>query len=411
MPVVICMAHEGKPHLPGAVLMLAAVGFAMRQLSLAASLRFPSESEFKPLPPSLEEGASSESSRVWGHAFPESPWWWMCVCCGAAVGMVLSAAPIILLVPLVACLEQRRWWMPTRNLAADELSKWAERTAANCVLVRAPLGVSLRRTVAGLVAAGLVYVTANPYVLVNALFHREVLQSNFGNSLAMYEIARLGEGMVRVLELTVDGATLPVTVLGVAAGLAFPFLRRRTAWPLAVSAWVFFTQFVLIGAGKPGEYGRFGVFTNTALAVAAAGAIMWHPLARIRFVRPALGLLLVAWTAWCGWGYLRGFLRDASAVNSRIQLARDIQTEGIAEVGLLHEPAPYNCPPMNFTRIRLLRYRSADQFHGQARGPAWLIETVDRPELNPLDYAASAHPTPISWADKPFRLERRSARP
>ncbi|MGB2984524.1 MAG: glycosyltransferase family 39 protein, partial [Phycisphaerae bacterium] len=33
MPVVVCMAHEGKPHLPGAVLMLLAVLFAMRHLS------------------------------------------------------------------------------------------------------------------------------------------------------------------------------------------------------------------------------------------------------------------------------------------------------------------------------------------------------------------------------------------
>ena len=30
MPVVVCMSHEGKPHLPGAVLMLLAVYFAMR---------------------------------------------------------------------------------------------------------------------------------------------------------------------------------------------------------------------------------------------------------------------------------------------------------------------------------------------------------------------------------------------
>ncbi|RME37042.1 MAG: hypothetical protein D6788_10335, partial [Planctomycetota bacterium] len=33
MPVVVCMAHEGKPHLPGAVLMLAAVYFALRHLA------------------------------------------------------------------------------------------------------------------------------------------------------------------------------------------------------------------------------------------------------------------------------------------------------------------------------------------------------------------------------------------
>ncbi len=37
MPVVLCMAHEGKPHLPGAVLMLLAVLLAMRYLSVRAA--------------------------------------------------------------------------------------------------------------------------------------------------------------------------------------------------------------------------------------------------------------------------------------------------------------------------------------------------------------------------------------
>ena len=38
MPVVVCMAHEGKPNLPGAVLMLLAVLLAMRHLSRQGSL-------------------------------------------------------------------------------------------------------------------------------------------------------------------------------------------------------------------------------------------------------------------------------------------------------------------------------------------------------------------------------------
>ena len=60
LPVVTCMAHEAKPHLPGAVLMLAACCFAMRALDL-------------------------QRAREWAGVF---------VCCGAAVGMVLSSAPI-----------------------------------------------------------------------------------------------------------------------------------------------------------------------------------------------------------------------------------------------------------------------------------------------------------------------------
>ncbi len=91
MPVVICMSHEGKPHLPGAVLMLLAVLFAMRHL--AARVTAPGE-------PSQDSTGTDDSSS--GGARGDRNWWLMCICCGAALGMVLSSLPIFVLIPLVA---------------------------------------------------------------------------------------------------------------------------------------------------------------------------------------------------------------------------------------------------------------------------------------------------------------------
>ncbi len=79
MPVVVCMAHEGKPHLPGAVLMLAAVLFAMRHLSATQTLTEPIKRN------NGEHGQTSLSTPPCGGR----DFWLMCICCGAALGMVL----------------------------------------------------------------------------------------------------------------------------------------------------------------------------------------------------------------------------------------------------------------------------------------------------------------------------------
>ncbi|MCH7885664.1 MAG: cardiolipin synthase [Planctomycetes bacterium] len=86
MPVVVCMAHEGKPHLPGAVLMLLAVLFAMRHLERSTTQRA-----------GLNPGETPTRDR-----------WIMCVCCGAAFGTVLSTWPIFVLIPFVAWRGSRR---------------------------------------------------------------------------------------------------------------------------------------------------------------------------------------------------------------------------------------------------------------------------------------------------------------
>ena len=213
------------------------------------------------------------------------------------------------------------------------------------------------RSVAGVGVGGCVYLITNPYIVINAVSNREVLRSNFGNSLAMYEVSRVGEGLVRVLELTIEGATLPVLVLG-AVALLFGVVRRNAeVTPLAVVGGVLFLQFVLIGAGKPGEYGRFGVFTNTALAIGAAcviagifarslatgcrqrgdtapsaggespnppvrGGVSSRPSRAVLAV--IVGLMVVAWTGARGGVYLWNFYADTTP-----QCTRPLRGQGV----------------------------------------------------------------------------------
>ncbi len=315
MPVVVCMAHEGKPHLPGAVLMLLAVYFAMHFVRSKTG-----EIENK----KTEAETGNRQSTIDNRQF-----FWMCVCCGAALGMVLSSWPVFVLIPLRAA------------------------------------GVSLRdraiRMLSGTAVAIGVYFITNPYIVINAFVNREVLRSNFANSLAMYEITRIGEGFLRVLQLTIEGATLPVLVVGLLALVVVVIRKNNTTVPLIVVATVFFVQFVLIGADKPAEYGRFGIFTNTALAVGAACILGCHKPMMLRFFSWAGGALVISWIGWCGYAYLHGFASDAMGNGTRMNLARlcgflsrESSTQRITTpLATFAEPAPYCFPPIDFAHADL----------------------------------------------------------
>jgi hypothetical protein len=280
----------------------------------------------------------------------------------------------------------------------------------------------LRISVLGVAAAVVLYLLTNPYVLFNAPVNRDVLRSNFGNSLAMYEIARVGEGFGRAIELMVEGATLPIVVLGV-LGLAAGLLRGSTAaLPLAVPAMVFFMQFVLIGAGKPAEYGRFGVFPDTALAIGAACllAASWtriHP-----FMRWGVPLVVAAWTGMFGAAYLRNFQMDCGPAGSRGQLAErlamaaaEARARGLRPtVVVAVEPAPYGCPPIDFANVDVVLTAHAVE-RPSSGGEQILITPVDgdtslsaalRPfGMGPGPFAGFPRLTPISWANKSFMLQ------
>ena len=378
-PVVVCMSHEAKPHLPGAVLMLAAVWWAMCYVE-----------------------------RGWRR-----DWAGLCITCGAAFGMVLSSLPIFVLIPLAELIRGA-------NFPNDLVSR---------------LGTSAfwRRVLGGAVIGLLVYLATNPYVAINAVVNREVLQSNLSNSTAMYEVGRFGEGLVRVIELTVEGVTLPVAAIGV-IGLVFGIRRgRRDLLPLVVPAGLILVQFVMLGAGKPAEYGRFGVFPDTALAI-STGCLLtagWRTRAAraIRNGTQVICALAVLSAAYFSSGYLYDFHKDSGPDNNRErinpllqQLIRKPVSEPLSDrlssrsddgwpvVCVLADPAPYCLPPMNFARIRLLRYPSLEAYRANPQGVLVVPEDFDPPEgrnkIQPPQFTGTRRPpySPISWANKPMAL-------
>jgi len=389
MPVVICMAHEGKPHLPGAVLMLLAVFFAMHCLSNR-------------------------------HSVASRDWWLMCLCCGAALAMVLSSLPIFILIPLVALIKWRRARTPAT----------VENSPATVTVAFSVRG-GIVESILGVVIASFVYLIANPYIVINLFRNREVLRDNFGNSLAMYEIARIGEGFVRVVELAVEGATVPVVVLGTVALVVALLRGRRDMWPLVVPAVVFFVQFVAIGAGKPGEYGRFCIFFNTAFAIGTACVLVAPWTKRGRSLNWVVAVPVVLWAALGGAEYLRNFALDSSAQGTRLRAADSLERfiasasgeAGRTTIAVAAEPAPYCCPPMDFRKVSIV-------LQPGIQNPANLCpEGLEHlPLVRPVDFCVSEEPlvgrpreaasksscfgwaalrlgeTPISWANKPLEI-------
>jgi len=242
----------------------------------------------------------------------------------------------------------------------------------------------------------------------------------------MYEIARISEGFVRVISLTAEGATWPVVVLGM-AGLVLTLRNRNRAAQLVLFvAALFFLQFVLIGAGKPAEYGRFGIFTDTALAIGTA-FLLFTALPRYhRAVRFLWGSAAVFFAATFSCVYLVNFAADASGFGTRMQTSDGIQhwTEGVRRKGkqptlvVLAEPAPYICPPLDFRKTEIVLAVSRESVPAD-RGSACRL-LLQEPDLiapgmrtvlgqlfdeRPERRFRRARESPISWAGKPFHLE------
>jgi len=366
MPVVVNMAHEAKPHLPGAVLMLAAV---------AAGMRY------------LQEGGRR--------------WWFATSClCGAAVGMVLSAWPIFVIVPLMVAFRRCSW------------RRW------------------LRASAGGTLIGIAVYLLTNPYIAINLLTNRAVLRSNFGNSLAMYEIARLHEGCANAARLMLEGVSVVVMLMGVlsAGWLVWTglrrwkqveqvdeenYLRRRCGWLLAAPAIVLVVQFCALAAGKPPEYARFALFADIAVGIGAFVAIQrWCPSAVSRGV---LVGLVVAGTSVTGLSYVAGFVKDCGPQTSRLRTAeklQELQREGFTTLGVLAEPAPYGLPPVNLFGWRILLMPQRPDAQALASADVlirpWGTGPFEAEGFHGDDPSFERRwgirRTPISWADKPFQL-------
>jgi hypothetical protein len=328
MPVVVDLAHEAKPHLAGTAILLLAVLAAVKYV---------------------------ETGR-WNWIV------WSAVACGAAAGMVLSGIVGLVILPLMLILRRDR----------------PGRFAFVCVV-----GV--------LIAAG-VYFAANPYVAIHLAGNRELLESNFANTKAMYPA---GPDLINAARLVAIGMSWPLAITGVIAML---FVRRNEGWLLGMLAVVVLVQFMLYASNKPGEYGRFALFADVALMLAAF-------LATARLVRPVaaravVAVLLVGCACIYSFAYERGFWRDSLADDSRIQAAAAIDgrltdSHESANLYLLNEPAPYCLPAVNLFRWHIVLLPRDEQ---TAPDAGTLVRVVN--PVNVLDPSA----TPISWADKGFEV-------
>jgi hypothetical protein len=362
MPVVVNMAHEAKPHLPGAVLMLLAV--------LAAATY-------------VQSGKAG---------------WWITAgaLCGAAFGMVVSSLPIFVILPLMALLRRQSW----RN---------------RIVVVVA----------AGVVAVDVYFVT-NPYVLVHLIRRDPVLTSNLGNSAAMYRPGGSVDAVVNAAKLIAEGTSPLLAMAGVTGAIVLGYrawrmrkgsspeevARRAAGLLLAAPAVLVLVQFVALAAGKPGEYGRFAILPDTFLAIeAVVAAVTFAGSVSVR--RLTLGALFVT-TAVCGAMYLRQFISDSAETTSRLRAAAELAQLPPSEVIAVEaEPAPYSLPPVNlFTHPIVLLPRGAGAA-GALESRAILVRPVDVPVpmvhdgvRRPLPRSAlmgqRAFPARISWAGKTF---------
>jgi hypothetical protein len=151
MPVVIDLAHEAKPHLAGAVLVL---------LTIWCVMKF--------------------------HRDGKSRWWILAgVCAGASMGMVLTAYVSFLVLGGFLVCRQIPW--------------------------RRRVQIVFSSGIVGIVTVML----ANPYLFYNYLFRSQVLHSNVGNYGTFYQPHFSWTGMLIAGRAIVDGCSPGLTAIGV----------------------------------------------------------------------------------------------------------------------------------------------------------------------------------------------------
>lgn len=353
MPVVVNQAHEAKPHLAGLALMLLAILAACRYVEIGGRR------------------------------------WWVVAgaLCGAAFGMVISSLIIFIILPVMTLLRRETWARRAKVAAA-----------------------------AGAVG-GLVYAVTNPYVPYNLAFHSEVLRSNLGTSTAMYQVTGGANGLVNAVRLVAEGMSPVLAIAGLVGVLLAAWRPRARATPphvwalLGVPALVVMAQFVALGAGKPGEYGRFALLPDTALCIAAVAAV-YHAIKSTTWRRAALAAIVLT-TGAAGATYTARFIADSREPTSRLALAERLKQLGNVPLAVTAEPAPYCLPPVNlFERpiellprgvtvpadVRAVVVRAVDKLP-DSRPPAGYVrwESPEHPLLRPF-------PSEISWAAKPFEV-------
>ncbi len=388
MPVVMNMAHEAKPHLPGAVLML---------LAVLAGARY------------VETGARR---------------WWIIAgaVCGAATGMVLSSAPIFIILPVMIVLREM---IAAKQRSAPLAAPPAERAHATLPrdatleIQSTRLGLLIARLVGSILIGAAVYFATNPYVAINLVFNRAVLASNLGNTRAMFTAHLSFAGALNGLRWIALGTSPVIAIVGVLGGLALlvraiqkradlsmPEISRRASGILLAfpALWVA-GQCIEFANGQPGEFGRFAILVDTFLLIEAFAALATFLPRKWGTV---IGIILLLTALIPGASYLHGFLRDCQPQNDRIQLAQRIsqlQQHGSPTMAVFAEPAPYCLPPVDLWKWKLRLLPKHSTMNDGLRVADVAIRTSDFPPAPGAWLILTA--TPISWANKPFAIEQR----
>jgi hypothetical protein len=327
MPVVINSAHEAKPHLAGTVLTIACIG---------AGLKF------------LVTGKGKWCLFAGAIA-------------GAATGMVLTGYAAFT-VPVAAAMIANAPWKRRLLLAITAIA----------------IGVA-------------VFAITNPYVPVNLIFHRNVMQSNLGNTGAYYRPAVTLESLTNAANLLIAGtSTGPAAIAGVAI-LWWSIRRKIPAGTiiLLAPAVVTLLQFIVLAKGKPAEYARFAETTDVVIAIIAAGGI-----ARLKLSpreRHLAGGALVAATFYFGIRYDINFIANDLPTSTRTEAAEFLRRLGNVPVAVRSDPAPYSMPPVGLFD------------HPISLLPPGVPPTAEQVVIRPNDTGAGIS-SPISWANKPVAI-------
>jgi hypothetical protein len=392
MPLVVNAAHEAKPHLAGAVLML---------LAVLAAARF------------VERRGS---------------WLATALLCGAAIGMVPSAVPIILVIPLMFVLRQ------SSSLQSDSPSPRADESGAALRSARGLRGLALRALLAGAVA-GCVFVATNPFVVINLVCNQAVLRSNTANSAAFYTPGLSGAGLFNAMLLIGEGASFLLAAVGIVGAIALgvrvvrmrrsatqdEVRRRATGLLLAAPALLVAAIFVLLAANQPADYARFALPFDLFLLVEAVVAVATF-VPRGWGRRVSYGLL-VASTLFMGHVYVHHFLRDTTPDTTRMEAAVEIRrllASGDSVLVTPIEPAPWSMPPVDLFRWKIVLDQQVSNRNAPVGGPDFdelsrvAVQRVNGKAVSvrPVDVLPGPgspavklfRSCPISWASKPFEI-------
>ncbi len=367
MPVVVNAAHEAKPHLAGAVLVLLAVLAAARW---------------------IERGR-------WREVIIAG------ALCGASMGMVLSGLVAFLILPVMVMLRKETWARRGKMFGVAVFS-----------------GIVL-------------YCATNPFVPINLILNPQLIRSNLGalgKAKALVGGETTAGALPTSIQLIAEGASPVLAGLGAIGTMLLVTVRfsqgerkgihlrpgsAGVGLLLLIPSTAVLGQFISLAAGKLGEFGRFAIIPDVALAI--AGIWGMGVICRPRIGRAILGGGFALSVAIFGLSYLMGFVEDASGNGTRVRAARrlaELGGQGL-RIGMTAEPAPYDLPPLNMGNRWVLL--PPDAMTGRDRNMDVMIYPVEdgavpgepKGSLYTVEVIREQRPwfiSRISWADKRFEL-------